>query len=1345
MSGDLGALLSAVGHFNAAQESFETYVERMKLAFKVAKVGEDIQKEAFLAVIGPATYGILRDLVSPSKPSDKTLDELITVLERHLSPQPLVIAERFQFHTRVQGEGEDISAFILALRKLSSTCDFGNFLDQALRDRLVCGLKDPAIQKKLLAESKDLTFSKAGEISLGMESAAKKARDLHGQSSGSEVHMVRDQDEHGAGAEVHAMMRTKGQGKKDNEKTGPCYRCGGTSHQAAHCRYRNAVCYKCNMTGHVARKCRTKQTPESGGTKAQGGSKKGPQKHTQSMYELYNMNAVDANPYAVMMSLNGTQVNMQIDTGAAKTVITKQEYEDKFKGAHLERTDVSLTGFAGSEIPVVGRMRVKAQYQEQEQEVSVLIVDVDHQRPNLLGRDWLKVFRLDWASLASIHLNMVDTDIKTQYPEVFGKGTGPIKSFKVDIKLKEGASPCFFKPRNVPYALKGKVTAELDRLVQEKVLVPVNRSDWASPVVTVVKPDGTLRLCGDYKVTVNRWAEVGTYPLPTVQDLFAKIKGKVFSKLDLAQAYLQCELTDASKKLLVINTQKGLLQPERLPYGVAQAPELFQKIMDQALQGLDGVLVYLDDILVASPSVEEHRKDLGKVMKRLKEYNIHLNGTKCEMFKTELNYLGHRITAEGIHPTEEKIQAIRNMKRPEDVKELQSMLGIINFYRRFLPNLSTQLQPLNQLLQKDARWKWTPACEMVFKKLKTALSEKDVLVHYDEKKPIKLSCDASAYGLGAVISHVMSDGSERPIAFASRTMTPTERNYAQVEREGLSIVFGLRKFNQYLYGRPFTLITDHQALTSLLGPHTAVPPLAAARMQRWALMLAAYSYKIEYRRSELHGNADALSRLVKGASVIEEPDQAEEDSVFSFVEELPLTAQEIKEETRRDLTLGKVSEYVMSGWRDDISDELQPFFTRREELSVEDGCLLWGRRVIIPPKFRRQLLQDLHQEHPGVSRMKALARSYLWWPGLDADIETEVKGCSACQVIRQDPASAPLIPWEWPERVWERVHLDFAEKGGQQFLLVVDSHSKWLEVFLMADIKTTRTVEALRSIFARYGVPEVIVTDNGPTFTSAEFGDFMRNNGVQHKRTPPYHSASNGQVERCVRTLKESLSKNEQSGVRKTLRHQVDSFLFAYRNTPHTTTGKTPAELFLRRAPRTRLSLLKPSLKAQVEKKQEQQKASHDGRRLTLREFEARQPVLVRNHRSDQRVTWVPGIVVSRKGPHTYLCRVHGRIRFTHVNHLRHDPSRQVETQDDAEDRPSPATGRGVADPDPELVEAQDPAPATVSSEADGSREPTHSSSPTARPPSPSPVQPPRRSDRVSHAAQRLIEIMTFG
>ena len=1327
MSGsDLSALVTAVGQFNEANEPFETYVERLRLTFRVAKVEEDLQKEAFLAVVGPKTYGVIKDLVSPEKPTDKSLDELISVLERHLSPQPLVIAERFQFHNRVQGENEDVGAFTLALRKLSSTCDFGSFLDQALRDRFVCGLKDHSIQKKLLSEPKELTFSRAAEIAQGMEAAAKKARDLHGghAPSGAQAH-----------EEVHHMDKEKG-----SKKTGPCFRCGGENHQAANCKFKNAVCFKCNLKGHVAKKCRTKQTEKAGKKPRNAPTKQG-------MYELYSVSNTKKNPYEVKMKLNGKEVVMQLDTGAATTVITKKTYDENFAHEHLESSEVTLTGFSGTPIPVVGTMKVRARYQDQEHEVSVLVVDVEARRPNLMGRDWLELFKLDWSTI-----NMLDDGIWTQYPEVFQKGKGPIKSFKVEIKLKPGASPCFHKTRNVPYAIKGKVNEELDRLVKEGVLKPVNSSEWASPVVTVVKPDGSLRLCGDYKVSVNKWAEVGTYPLPTVQDLFAKIKGKVFSKLDLSQAYLQCELTEESKKLLVINTSRGLLQPERLPYGVSQAPELFQKVMDQALQGLEGVLVYLDDILVASSSVEEHKKDLCKVMERLREYNITLNGTKCELFKRELNYLGHKITEEGIHPTEEKIQAIRNMKRPEDVKELQSMLGIVNFYRRFLPNLSTKLQPLNKLLQKEVCWKWTKDCEKVFQQLKTALTEKDVLVHYDGDKPLKLSCDASAYGLGAVISHVMKDGAERPIAFASRTMTSAEKNYAQVEREGLSIVFGLKKFHQYVYGRPFTLVTDHQALTNLLGPHTGVPPLAAARMQRWALMLAAYSYKIEYRRSDLHGNADALSRLVKGADGTEEGQVEEDEAVFSVVQDLPLTAQEIKEETRRDRTLGKVNECVMSGWEsEDISDDMQPYYTRREELSVEDGCILWGRRVVIPPKFRAQLLQELHEEHPGVGRMKALARSYLWWPGLDGDIEAQVRSCTPCQVTRQDPAEAPLIPWEWPERVWQRVHLDFAEKGGQQFLLAVDSHSKWLEVFMMPDIKTGRTLDALRSMFARYGVPEVVVTDNGPTFTSAEFGDFMRMNGVRHKRTPPYHSASNGQVERCVRTLKESLSRSELSGEKRTLRHRLDNFLFAYRNTPHTVTGKTPAELFLRRAPRTRLSLLKPSLKPQVEKKQEQQKTSHDGKQPKLREFQSGQPVLVRNHRSDQRVTWVPGIIMCRKGPHTYLCRVHGRIRYVHVNHLRQDPSRQVDTEDDDREEPYPVLDRGqvasaAAVPEPELTNADEERRMTDGSDAGGDNPAATHPPPSPAPPvSPAPAV--RRSGRPSRPPERLIEIsaMAFG
>ncbi|XP_039893254.1 uncharacterized protein K02A2.6-like [Simochromis diagramma] len=508
-------------------------------------------------------------------------------------------------------------------------------------------------------------------------------------------------------------------------------------------------------------------------------------------------------------------------------------------------------------------------------------------------------------------------------------------------------------------------------------------------------------------------------------------------------------------------------------------------------------------------------------------------------------------------------------------------------------------------------------CAKAFRDAKSLLLQNKVLVHYSTNLPLKLACDASPYGLGAVISHVMENGEERPVAFASRTLTEAEQKYAQIEKEALAIIFGVKKFHKYLYGRKFTLITDHKPLLAILGPKSAVPTLAALRMQRWALILMAYNYDIEYRRSAEHANADALSRLPRNT-----PDNiAEEGSIFYFshVEELPIVAKDIERATMKDPILSKVWSYTMNGWPSYMQDEsLKPYFTRRHELSAEQGCVLWGQRVIIPPVYQQKVLEDLHHEHPGICRMKALARSYLWWPGCDGDIQELVQSCSVCQAVQKSPPVAPLHPWKWPERVWQRIHIDFAEKGKQYFLVVIDSHSKWLEVFPMPSITSHNTIEVLRGLFASYGLPEELVSDNGPQLVSKEFNQFLELNGIRHTAVPAYHPASNGAAERSVQILKRSLMKNVLEADGKAtlpLSHRLANFLIMYRSTPHTVTGRTPAELFLKRQIRTRFSLLKPELSRHMEQKQSEQKRHHDYKTQPVRVFSEGDAVRIRNFR----------------------------------------------------------------------------------------------------------------------------------
>ena len=313
-------------------------------------------------------------------------------------------------------------------------------------------------------------------------------------------------------------------------------------------------------------------------------------------------------------------------------------------------------------------------------------------------------------------------------------------------------------------------------------------------------------------------------------------------------------------------------------------------MMDTILQGMDGVICYLDDILVSGRTEEEHLTNLRKVLERLQEHGIRAKRAKCTFLKTSVQYLGHVIGANGLHATDAKIEAIVNVPSLKNVTELRSYLGLLNYYGRFIPNLASLIHPLNKLLRHNMTWRWTKSCRDAFKSTKEKIVSPNVLIHYDVARPLRLAADASAYGIGAVISHVMDDGSERPIAFASRTLMPSERNYAQVEKEALSLLFGVCKFHSYLYGRKFTLITDHKPLTSILGPKRGVPPIAAARLQRWALKLSAYSYEIEFRSTDKHANADGLSRLP--LNCVSPIAYTSEPSVFNLqqIESLPVTA-----------------------------------------------------------------------------------------------------------------------------------------------------------------------------------------------------------------------------------------------------------------------------------------------------------------------------------------------------------------------------------------------------------------------------------------------------------------------
>ena len=508
------------------------------------------------------------------------------------------------------------------------------------------------------------------------------------------------------------------------------------------------------------------------------------------------------------------------------SIISESTYLSLIAPPELKSTDLTLHTYTGESIVVLGSLEVDVSYEDNMFTLPLLVVQGSG--PSLLGRNWLEQIKLNWTKIHVVSPKISLNNLLEKYAPLFKPELGCLNTSTAKLFVDPQVKPRFFKPRPVPYLLREKVEKEIQRLQALNIVTPVTSSEWATPIVPILKTDGTLRLCGDYKVTVNKALQPDSYPLPRVEDLFAALTGGVvFSKLDLSHAYQQIRLHEDSKKFTTISTQHGLFQYERLPFGIKTAPALFQRTMETLLRDLRYVCVYIDDILVTGTDEQNHLNNLELVLQRLESAGLTLKKSKCIFTATSVEYLGHVIDKNGLHPSPSKVQAIKQAPQPTNVTELKSFLGLVNYYHKFLPNLSTSLAPLHSLLRKNSRWNWSTEHSKAFTKVKSLLQSSSLLVHYDDKKPLLLACDASPYGIGAVLSHRMNDGSDKPITFISRTLAPAEKNYSQLEKEALAILFAVKRLHHYLYGRHFTIYSDHQPLKYILNESKPIPVMSS--------------------------------------------------------------------------------------------------------------------------------------------------------------------------------------------------------------------------------------------------------------------------------------------------------------------------------------------------------------------------------------------------------------------------------------------------------------------------------------------------------------------------------------
>lgn len=549
---------------------------------------------------------------------------------------------------------------------------------------------------------------------------------------------------------------------------------------------------------------------------------------------------------------------------------------------------------------------------------------------------------------------------------------------------------------------------------------------------------------------------------------------------------------------------------------------------------------------------------------KLTQNGMQLNEDKCVYCQEEVRVLGFIVSANGVRPDPQKVRAIKGFLRPTNQTELQKFLGMLEFYGRFIKGRSSIKAPLNQLLCNNAAWHWGPKQEEAFCRLKEALAEDSLLTPFNPNETVVLTTDASPTGIGAVLEQ-----NGRPVLFVSKTLTSAEKKYAQIEREALAIVWATKRLHKFVYGRRFQLVTDNKPLMYIFHPSKSLSAITAARLQRWAMSMMAYDYEVVHKLSHEIPVSDALSRCTSSGS---ETVAFEVNAIQDCIMEPPTSKERIRATSKKDPLMRQLYNQIMHGWRTVKRGPLMPYAKLRNDLVIEDGLIFKGNRLVIPPRLRKSIINELHKGHIGADSMKSLARHSVWWNNIDKDIEHHVKACDGC-CMGKDHVQPQ---WQsWPEEMdkWKRVHMDFAGplRDGTYALVLIDAYSKWPEVHLMNRTTSAETIRRLRRTFAQEGVPETLVSDNGPQFVSGEMTDWLSRIGCKHVRTPPYHPRSNGIAERFVRTLKNHL----RAAQTEDLQTAVDRFLIQYRNREHPATGVAPATIMrgqLLRSPITSLA-----------------------------------------------------------------------------------------------------------------------------------------------------------------------------
>ena len=830
----------------------------------------------------------------------KKLKTYYVKFEEYVTPKANPVCARYKFHNKVQGQQEPVEQFVTELKLLAKDCSFKD-PEEMIRDRIVFGTNSFRVREKLISVGADLTLDQAVDISRTYELS---------QSQLKAMKSLNYEDVHGVGKHNNKYKRKVNYSKpqmqtgknvlsSNSSKSGKC----GLQHQKHEvCKAKGQKCHKCLKYNHFARQCRTGKvaTVEIADAPSETESD-----NEFYIYAVSSSNRAQSFPEQVFVEVKvgpkQVPVKCKLDTGAGVNVLPPKYFDKLGTKLMLIKTAVKLYSYSGERLNTKGKAVLKCTYKNTIRLSEFYVVQTDS--PSVLSlRGCLDlklielIYSVDNETEASYVKNSVNASDNTkgtdqsidsmlqEYADVF-KGIGQFPG-EHTIRLTDNTEPKVYPPRRVPIAMQEKFKAELKRMQDLDVIVPVDEpTEFVNPIVIVEKPNTRkLRICLDPK-NLNQHIRREHYPIPTLDDAIAKIgNSKFYSKLDLTSGYWQVKLDYESSLLTTFNTPFGRYRFTRMPFGIKSAEEVFQKKFDEVCENLEGCFKIVDDVIISGKSKQEHDHNLMAFLQRCREKNIRINREKCVFFTTQVSYFGDIFTSEGLKPDPTKLATITQMEPPNNKAELATILGMVNYLSRFAPNLAAITAPMRDLMKKDSEFVWDAQQDCAFKQMKEVITSVDTLAYFDPSKEVTLQVDSSKKGLGAVM---FQDG--KPVAFASKALNACEQRYAQIEKELYAILFGCERFHHYVYGRAINVESDHKPLESVMKkPLCSAPP----RLQRMLLRLQKYDMLVMYKPGKSIPVADALSR--KYLNETDNTSELMEAHVHLIVCSLPISDQKLK-------------------------------------------------------------------------------------------------------------------------------------------------------------------------------------------------------------------------------------------------------------------------------------------------------------------------------------------------------------------------------------------------------------------------------------------------------------------